>query len=85
MTISIPLKWEIAPQQSLYYNQDFSRFGTHFDDTSKILTLRQISPNIFACKLSYENNSQAESNWVVLKEAPAYKIWVLRSAHPQYE
>ena len=52
-----------------------SRFGTHFDDRPKILTYRQISPNIilhtnYPMKIKV---SQARSNWFVFKEAPAYK------------
>ena len=43
---------KLAPQQSLYYNQSFSRFGTHFDDRPKILTYRQ--------KLSYENKKKVK-------------------------
>ena len=65
---------KLTPQQLLYYNQSRSRFVTHFEDKPEILTYRQISPNIFADKLSYGNKvSQAKSNWFVLKEAPAYK------------
>ena len=30
-----------------YYDQNFSRFGTYFDDRPKISTYCQISPNIF--------------------------------------
>ena len=37
----------------LYCNQSFSRFWTHFDDKPKILTYRQIPPNIFYLRLSY--------------------------------
>ena len=29
--------------------------------------------------------SQARSNWIDLKDAPAYKNWVRSSAHPRYE
>ena len=65
---------KLTPQQLLYYNQSRSRFVTHFDDKPEILTYRQISPNIFADKLSYGNKvCQAKSNWFVLKEAAAYK------------
>ena len=31
------------------------------------------------------NVSQAQSNWFVFKEAPAYKRGVRRSAQPRYE
>ena len=46
---------KLAPQQSLYYNQSFSRFGTHFDDRPKILTYRQ--------KLSYENKKKSSTEY----------------------
>ena len=46
----------------IYYYRSFSRFMAHFDDRPKILSYREISPNVFfACKLSYENNSQLSS------------------------
>ena len=38
---------KLTPQQLLYYNQSCPRFGTHFDDKPKILTYRQISPDIW--------------------------------------
>ena len=51
MTISIPLKWGISTTAvPLLKQPKFSRFGTHFDDMPKILTYRQISPNIFLKK-----------------------------------
>ena len=38
------------------------------------MTYRQVSPNIFfPKKVSYENESQAKCNWILLKEAKAYK------------
>ena len=64
---------KLALQQSLYWNQSFSRLGTHFEERPKILIYRQISSNIFfAYKLSYENNSQSSGQ-------------SSRSSHPQYK
>ena len=37
---------KLATKQPLYCKWSFSRLGTHFDDRPKILTYRQISPNI---------------------------------------
>ena len=44
---------KLALQKLLYCNQSFSQFWTHFDDRPKILTYRQISPNIFYLSLSF--------------------------------
>ena len=44
---------QLAPQKLLYCNQSFSRFWTHFNGRPKILTYRQIPPNIFYLRLSY--------------------------------
>ena len=44
MTNNKHLRWVIST------NQSCSRFVTHFDDKPKILTYRQISPNIFFLK-----------------------------------
>ena len=52
MSISSPLNEKLEQQKLLYCNQRFSRFWTHFDDRPKILTYRQISPNIFHLRLS---------------------------------
>ena len=49
MTINTSL-WnkKLAPRNShLTIIKVFFRFGTHFDDRPKILTYRQVSPNIF--------------------------------------
>ena len=62
------LRWEISTNKSCFW------FATHFDDKPKILTYRQVSPNIFfPKKVSYENESQAKCNWILFKEAKAYK------------
>ena len=56
-----PWNEKLAPQKLLYCNQSFSRFETHFDDRPKILTYRQIPPNIFYLRLSYENKSKSNT------------------------
>ena len=51
------------------------------------MTYRQIPPNIFLptdCPMKIKV-SQAQSNWFVSKEVPAYKREVRRSVQPQYE
>ena len=81
-----PWNEKLAPQKLLYCNQSFSRFETHFDDRPKILTYRQIPPNIFYLRLSYEKKvSQAQNNWFIVKETLVYQRGVRRSAHPWYE
>ena len=64
MTISSPLKLETS-------TTSYSRFGIHFDDRPKILTYRQIPPNISYLRLSYENKSKSSTEyWFVFKETP---------------
>ena len=57
-----PWNEKLAPQKLLYCNQSFFFwFETHFDDRPKIMTYRQIPPNIFYFRLSYENKSKSST------------------------
>ena len=72
---------------SSHFNRSFSRFGTNFDDRPKMLTYCQIFPNVFLlknCPMKIKV-SQAQDNWLVFKEAPAYKRGKRRSVHPLYK
>ena len=73
MTINSPLKWEIGTAEATLLWPKFFSVWTHFDDSLKILTYRQILPNIFYLRLSYENKSQAHYNWFVFKGTSGLK------------
>ena len=72
MTNNKHLRWVIST------NQSCSRFVTHFDDKPKILTYRQISPNIFFPeKVSYENKSQSRRHRPTKEGSSINKVkWV---------
>ena len=61
MTISSPLKWEIGTAEVTLLWPKFFSVWAHFDDRPKILTYRQIPPNIFYLRLSYENKRKSST------------------------
>ena len=62
----------------LYCKQSFSRFGTHFDDRSKILTYREIPPNIFYLRLSYENKRKSMVKYNICSSLDLEnRLWVI--------
>ena len=85
MTISIPLKWGISTTAvPLLKQPKFSRFGTHFDDMPKILTYRQISPNIFLKKWkqkSVKHRAQREFFKFFIKKI-SWNRRICRDSHP---
>ena len=63
------MKWEIGIAEFTLLWPKIFLVWTHFDDRPKILTYRQILPDIFYLGLYYEIKvSQAQYNWFVFKE-----------------